>query len=145
MWLIPGLLFFTGAFLITISLPMWRRKVPPNGTYGFRTPLTLTNPEVWYDTNEVAGRNIAIAGVFVMLGAALNAAAMLWGYPLMPALVLITLAPLAAAIAHTFLWASLYASKRLSEPKQPTETRSEIYDEKPVQPRIRGAQARERS
>ena len=30
-------------------------KVPPNGVYGFRTPKTLSSPEVWYPANRAAG------------------------------------------------------------------------------------------
>ena len=54
-----------GVLLIAISLPMMYDKVPPNGFYGFRTPRTLSDPNVWYPANRVAGRNMALAGVIV--------------------------------------------------------------------------------
>src|SRR5438874_1638746 len=54
-----------GVLLIAISLPMIYEKIPPNGFYGFRTPRTLSDPNVWYPANRVAGRNLAVAGVIV--------------------------------------------------------------------------------
>ena len=46
------------------ALPMVLGKVPPNPIYGFRTPKTLSSPEVWYVANR-------IAGWFMIAGAAL--------------------------------------------------------------------------
>jgi uncharacterized membrane protein len=54
-----------GVLLIAISLPMMYDKVPPNGFYGFRTPRTMSDPNLWYPANRVAGRNLAVAGVIV--------------------------------------------------------------------------------
>ena len=54
-----------GMFLIAISLPMMYDKVPPNGFYGFRTPRTMSDPNLWYPANRVAGRNLAFAGLIV--------------------------------------------------------------------------------
>ena len=41
--------------ILMLSLPMILGKVPPNGTYGFRTPKTMSSPEVWYAANRAAG------------------------------------------------------------------------------------------
>ena len=45
------------------------RRVPPNHWYGFRVPKTLRDPYVWYEANHVAGRDLLLAGVAVLLAA----------------------------------------------------------------------------
>jgi uncharacterized membrane protein len=59
--------------MILVSVPMVMRRVPPNGLYGFRTPKTLSNPQIWYEANRLAGVNLIIGAVLTMLfcGAAL--------------------------------------------------------------------------
>lgn len=42
--------------MIGLGVPLMRRKIPPNYTYGFRTRITMANPEIWYKTNEYFGR-----------------------------------------------------------------------------------------
>jgi uncharacterized membrane protein len=54
-----------GVLLIALSVPMMYDKIPPNSFYGFRTPRTLSDPNVWYPANRVAGRNLALAGLIV--------------------------------------------------------------------------------
>ena len=41
--------------ILLLSIPMVLDRVPPNGAYGFRTPKTLSSPEVWYPANRAAG------------------------------------------------------------------------------------------
>ena len=41
--------------ILLLSVPMILGKVPPNGVYGFRTPKTLSSPEIWYPANRAAG------------------------------------------------------------------------------------------
>ena len=41
--------------LAGLSVPMIRKKVKPNCIYGFRIPLTMNNPEIWYPVNRCAG------------------------------------------------------------------------------------------
>lgn len=57
--------FAVGLLVAALALPMMYDKIPPNGFYGFRTPRTLSDPNVWYPANRVAGRNLAVAGVIV--------------------------------------------------------------------------------
>ena len=45
-----------GVLLAAISVPLIRRKVPPNPLYGFRVRRTMADPSVWYPANEYAGR-----------------------------------------------------------------------------------------
>ncbi len=48
--------------VIAISIPMAFGKVGPNGFYGFRTPKTLSSPEIWYPANRVSGWLLIAAG-----------------------------------------------------------------------------------
>jgi nitric oxide reductase large subunit len=61
----------TGILLALLSIPLMRRKIPPNGLYGFRIPKTLNNPDLWYVVNQFSARRmfwIAIAFVAAALG-----------------------------------------------------------------------------
>lgn len=48
--------------MIVLSIPMILGKVPPNPIYGFRTRKTLSDPEIWYDVNEFAGKLMFVWG-----------------------------------------------------------------------------------
>jgi uncharacterized membrane protein len=50
-----------------LGVPLYLRKIPLNGWYGFRTPDTLANPELWYKVNRYAGREMMIYGVYWIL------------------------------------------------------------------------------
>ena len=39
-----------------MAIPLILRKIPRNGAYGFRTPKTLSNDELWYKANAYFGR-----------------------------------------------------------------------------------------
>lgn len=41
--------------LIGLSIPLMLGKIKPNGWYGFRIPLTMNHPEIWYPANRLAG------------------------------------------------------------------------------------------
>jgi uncharacterized membrane protein len=58
-----------GLLVSALALPMMYDKIPPNSFYGFRTPRTLSDPNIWYPANRVAGRNLAVAGVIVATSA----------------------------------------------------------------------------
>ena len=49
--------------VLASSIPMILGKVPPNWLYGFRTPKTLSSPEVWYPANRAAGWFMVAAAV----------------------------------------------------------------------------------
>ncbi len=51
-----------GAF-IAMSVPLIQRRVKPNRWYGFRTPRTLKDPNVWYPANEFGARRMLWVGV----------------------------------------------------------------------------------
>ena len=65
------LAFYVGAglLLIGLSVPLIRRKVRPNGWYGFRVRQTPADPEVWYAANAYAGKHLLGVGVVTVLTA----------------------------------------------------------------------------
>ena len=66
--------------ILLLSVPMVLGKVPPNGAYGFRTPKTLSSPDVWYPANRAAGW-FMLAAVAVSICFNL---ALWWTYPEWP-------------------------------------------------------------
>jgi uncharacterized membrane protein len=56
---------------IALSIPMVLGKIPPNRFYGFRTRKTLSNPEVWYRANRLAGIDLIVASLASLLASAL--------------------------------------------------------------------------
>jgi hypothetical protein len=60
-----------GLLLALLSIPLMRRKIPPNGLYGFRIEKTINNPELWYLVNQFSAKRMfwtAIAFVAAALG-----------------------------------------------------------------------------
>ena len=49
--------------LIVMSIPLILRKIPPNSSYGFRTELTLSSPDIWYPANTFSGWAMLVAAV----------------------------------------------------------------------------------
>jgi len=56
-----------GLLVILICVPMILEMVPPNNWYGFRTRRTVSDPEVWYPANRIAGQYLAVAGTVIVL------------------------------------------------------------------------------
>ena len=60
-----------GILLAILSIPLMRRKIPPNGLYGFRTQKTMDNPELWYMVNQYSAKRMfwtAVAFLVTALG-----------------------------------------------------------------------------
>ncbi|OQA00552.1 MAG: hypothetical protein BWY69_01675 [Planctomycetes bacterium ADurb.Bin401] len=55
-----------GLLIIVISIPLIFNKIRPNPWYGFRTPKTMSKPEIWYKANRYMAKNMLIAGIFIM-------------------------------------------------------------------------------
>ena len=66
--------------ILLLSVPMILGKVPPNGAYGFRTPKTLSSPDVWYPANRASGWFMLAA----MAAAICFNLALWWAYPEWP-------------------------------------------------------------
>jgi len=47
---------------IALGYPLANKQISPNGWYGFRTPTTLSDPEIWYSANAIAGKAMMVAG-----------------------------------------------------------------------------------
>jgi len=56
------LFVFVGLLVVGLSVPMILRRVKPNPWYGFRTPKTLADEEVWYEANAYSGRLLLVVG-----------------------------------------------------------------------------------
>lgn len=39
-----------------MGVPLWQEKVGPNYWYGFRTPSTIRNEQIWYPVSRVTER-----------------------------------------------------------------------------------------
>jgi uncharacterized membrane protein len=59
------ILMVAGAALLVAALgvPLALGRVGPNPWYGFRTPRTLTDPEVWWVANRMTGWALVASGV----------------------------------------------------------------------------------
>lgn len=61
----------TSVVLVGCGIPLFRRRVRPNKLFGLRTKLTMSDDEIWFAANQVAGRWLIITGI----GTAASAAA----------------------------------------------------------------------
>ena len=61
----PAMYFILGLLFIGLGVPLLQRRVPRNRWYGFRIPKTLASDAVWYPANEIAGRDMVVAGSIV--------------------------------------------------------------------------------
>jgi len=55
------------AVIFVLCLPLVFKLVPPNRIYGFRTPKTLSSPDIWYRANVFAGYALMLAAVVTAL------------------------------------------------------------------------------
>jgi hypothetical protein len=69
MKLLLCLFLASGGILIGLSIPLIRRKVPPNPLYGFRVRRTLEDPEIWYPANAYTGWCMLRLGAAIMIAA----------------------------------------------------------------------------
>jgi uncharacterized membrane protein len=63
--LFPG----AGLLLALLGWPLAARRVGPNRWYGLRVPATFADRQVWFDANAIAGRDLMVLGVLVLLAA----------------------------------------------------------------------------
>jgi hypothetical protein len=55
-----------GILLIALAIPLIQGRVKPNWYYGFRTPRTVNNPDLWYPANAYAGKLLVGFGIVVI-------------------------------------------------------------------------------
>jgi hypothetical protein len=86
-------------FIAAISVPLIFRMVPPNGVYGFRTSLTRSSSDIWYQANAFMG--------WVMLAAAIASGSALTMLPATAKrwqLYVTFLGPMLCAVAASFVY-----------------------------------------
>ncbi|GIK64185.1 MAG: hypothetical protein BroJett018_19790 [Chloroflexota bacterium] len=62
-----------GLLLVALAIPLMQRRIKPNAWYGFRTPSTLRDPDLWYDANAYSGRLLLVYGAVIVITALLVA------------------------------------------------------------------------
>jgi uncharacterized membrane protein len=60
-----------GLLLALLGWPLATRRVGPNRWYGLRVPATFADRQVWYDANEIAGRDLMTLGIALILASLL--------------------------------------------------------------------------
>jgi len=56
-----------GLLFIFLAIPLIYKKIPPNRLYGFRTPSTLNNSELWYYVNNKMGKDLLVTGMLLVI------------------------------------------------------------------------------
>ena len=52
-----------GLLFIGLAIPLIRRRVKPNNTYGLRVQATFADEWVWYEANACHGRDLLYCGL----------------------------------------------------------------------------------
>jgi len=58
-----------GILLILLAIPLYFRKIGPNGLYGFRVRKTMENPKIWYPVNKYGTSQLAFTGLLTATAA----------------------------------------------------------------------------
>jgi uncharacterized membrane protein len=96
-----------GAIYVVIGVPLARGRVRPNAWYGFRTPKTFSSPTIWYEANRIAGIDLIIGGVVIIVGVVALLLVRTYILPTLPAeswSFALFLATMIVVAAHSF-WA----------------------------------------
>ncbi len=125
------------ALIAAFGVPLWLGKVSPNRFYGFRTPLTVNQPEMWYPINAIAGRDLVISG---LLSSLLVLAGDFWTLgPDEPLFLALWLTPILVGVVHSFWAASAYVGEQIAPPQEAPEVEAQSAE------RARRAQRRSES
>lgn len=54
-----------GIIYISIGIPLYLKRIPPNNYYGFRTKKTASDPKLWYEINAACGLHFTLTGMFL--------------------------------------------------------------------------------
>ena len=60
-----------GLLFIGLAIPLIRRRIKPNKTYGLRLPATFADEWVWYEANARTGRDLIYGGLCQLTAAVL--------------------------------------------------------------------------
>ena len=100
-----------GLLFVGLSIPLLLKKIPPNPWYGFRTRLTLGDPEIWYPVNALGARWMLWIGALTW---AAGLVSLLLPEAWLPAYLLVTCALWVLALILTLILGVRYA-RRLAE------------------------------
>jgi uncharacterized membrane protein len=64
--------FILGLVYVGLGLPLFFERIKPNRWYGFRTSKTLSDPGIWYPANRIAGFDLVLAGVLIIVSSVLS-------------------------------------------------------------------------
>jgi len=95
-----------GFLYVGLALPLISKSVKPNRWYGFRVKKTLSDAQIWYKANQIAGFDILLAGLCI-IGTAILSYVIQAGSPGFPGTMItfiVFVAAMSAAVAHSF-WA----------------------------------------
>jgi len=56
-----------GLLFVSLSIPLIFKKVPPNSFYGCRTTRTLSDVNIWYESNQRFGRKFFVSGLLIFI------------------------------------------------------------------------------
>lgn len=56
-----------GITAIWVGIPLWRKRVPMNQTYGIRSGRAFDSDEAWYAINAHGGKQLVIHGIPVLI------------------------------------------------------------------------------
>ncbi len=100
------LLASVGLLVALLGLPLLAGWVKPNRVYGFRTPRTVADREVWYPANRMMAQSLVIGGLLGALAAMIGG--LMWGDAALTAATIGLVAPLLVSITVGFIRASAY-------------------------------------
>ena len=112
-----AILAVSSLLIAGLGIPLWLEKVPPNAFYGFRTPLTVNQPDIWYPVNKASGRDLFVSGLVSALLPLFYAGAV--ANPDVGLMFAFWLVPILAGVVHSFWVASSIAAEQLEPTEEP--------------------------
>ena len=55
-----------GLLFLSLGIPLFQQRVPPNYWYGCRTTKCLSDQKIWYAVNRVTGKSMIMGGLLMM-------------------------------------------------------------------------------
>ena len=117
-WFVLALCYGSGLLLVVLGVPLMRRRVAPNWTYGVRLPSTMADERVWYEINARGGRDLIIIGaLYMLIQTVVLMFGSTWGaaFQILGPIAILVLALLVDAIALAIAAGRLLAATRRGE------------------------------
>jgi uncharacterized membrane protein len=55
-----------GVLFVSLGIPLFQQRVPPNYWYGCRTTKCLSDRKIWYAVNRITGKSMMMGGVIML-------------------------------------------------------------------------------